>query len=96
MMYPYMTLDDNTEITHSSYLEDGTVKVYIETPVNGGFNHATCILPSYKWESVFGYSKEQMREFDEFMHHNAHLIIEFAQAGGFANAAAINSEPEEV
>ena len=32
MMYPYMTLNDNTEITHSEMMEDGRVKVYIETP----------------------------------------------------------------
>ena len=61
MMYPYMTLDDNTEITHSSYLENGTVKVYIETPANGGFNHATCILPSYKWENVLDIQKSRWR-----------------------------------
>lgn len=46
MMYPYMTLADDTEITHSPIQGDGTVKVYIETPCNRGFNHATCILPT--------------------------------------------------
>ncbi len=29
MMYPFMTLEDNTEIVHSEYLEDGRVRVYI-------------------------------------------------------------------
>ena len=29
MMYPYMTLNDDTEITHSEMKEDGRVKVYI-------------------------------------------------------------------
>ena len=28
MMYPFMTLNDDTEITHSEMLEDGRVKVY--------------------------------------------------------------------
>ncbi len=32
MMYPYMTLNDNTEIVHSKMSEDGQVKVYIEKP----------------------------------------------------------------
>ena len=27
MMYPFLTLDDETEITHSDVLPDGTVKV---------------------------------------------------------------------
>ena len=30
MMYPYMTLNDDTEITHSEMKDDGSVKVYIE------------------------------------------------------------------
>lgn len=32
MMYPFMTLNDDTEITHSEMKPDGKVKVYIETP----------------------------------------------------------------
>ncbi len=41
MMYPYMTLNDETEITHSELLPDGQVKVYIETPdQKDGFHHA--------------------------------------------------------
>ena len=32
MMYPFMTLDDDTEIIHSDMLPDGRVKVYIERP----------------------------------------------------------------
>jgi len=32
MMYPFMTLNDNTEITHSEMKPNGRVKVYIETP----------------------------------------------------------------
>ena len=32
MMYPYMTLNDDTEITHSEMKPDGRVKVFIETP----------------------------------------------------------------
>jgi hypothetical protein len=41
-MYPYLTLNDDTEITHSELLKDGSVKVYIETPdEKDGFHHAT-------------------------------------------------------
>ena len=32
MMYPFMTLNDETEITHSEMKSDGKVKVHIETP----------------------------------------------------------------
>ena len=48
MMYPFMTLNDDTEITHSEMKADGKVKVYIETPDEfGGFHNATCWLPDY-------------------------------------------------
>ena len=47
MMYPYMTFNDDTEVTHSQMLEDRSVKVYIETPVEGGFKNLTCLLPKY-------------------------------------------------
>ena len=57
MMYPFMTLNDDTEITHSEMKADGKVKVYIETPDEfGGFHNATCWLPDYRWEDIEGYS----------------------------------------
>ena len=39
MMYPFMTLNDDTEITHSEMKADGKVKVYIEdfTMPHAGF-----------------------------------------------------------
>lgn len=43
MMYPYVTFNDDTEITHSEMLPDDRVKVYIETPdLKDGFHNATC------------------------------------------------------
>ena len=46
MMYPFMTLPDETEIVHSQMLDDGRVKVYIEKPDRQDcFHHATCYLP---------------------------------------------------
>ena len=32
MMYPFLTLDDQTEIVHSQLLDDGSVQVYVEKP----------------------------------------------------------------
>ena len=87
-MYPYMTLNDDTEITHSEMTEDGSVKVYIETPdENDGFHNATCWLPEYRWENIFGYSEEELEYFKKLVRNNAHLIIEFSQEGGFSNAS---------
>ena len=89
MKYPYMTLPHETEITHGDIREEGTVLVYIETPVDWGFNSAYCILPSYEWSRVQGYTDAELARFDKLLHNNAHLIIELARAGGFDNATAV-------
>ena len=88
MMYPYLTLNDDTEITHSEVRPDGRVKVYIETPdEKDGFHDATCYLPDYTWESIHGYSDQEMEYFNRLIRDNAHLILEFAQKGGVLNAS---------
>lgn len=89
MMYPYITLNDDTEITHSEMKEDGRVKVYVETPdEKEGFHNAVCWLPEYKWENIVGYSPEEMSAFDQLIHRNAHLIIEYSQKGGVLHSSA--------
>ncbi len=88
MMYPFMTLNDDTEITHSEMKDDGTVKIYIETPdLKDGFHNAVCWLPDYKWEKINGYSESEMERFKKLVRNNAHLIIEFSQTGGVLYAA---------
>ena len=86
MLYPYMTLNDDTEITHSETLPDGKVKVVIETPVEGGFHSAVCYLPGYQWTEIKGYSEMEMMYLRSLISKNAALILEFAAKGGFANA----------
>lgn len=88
MMYPFMTLNDDTEIVHSEMKQDGTVKVYVETPSReDGFHNAVCWLPEYRWTDVHGYSQLEMDQFDEIIHSTAHLILEFAQTGGILSAS---------
>ncbi len=88
MMYPYMTLNDDTEITHSEMKPDGKVKVYIETPdEKGGFRHAVCWLPDHRWEDIYSYSESEIEYFKKLIRNNAHLIIEFSQEGGITNAS---------
>lgn len=84
-----MTLADETEISHSSMASDGTVQVYFEIPCEGGFQHATCILPSYQRTENQGYSQDAIKAFDTCLYNNAHFILEFAQNGGFAHATAV-------
>ena len=88
MMYPFMTLDDNTEIVHSEILKDGTVKVYIEKPDEKDcFHSATCYLPKYEWKEVNGFTDDEVKKYQDYLETVAHLIIRFAQEGGFDNAA---------
>lgn len=88
MMYPLMTLDDNTEIVHSEMRPDGRVKIYLERPdAKDCFHHATCYLPDYRWEDVFGFSKEEIARYHEVIESTAHLILQFSKDGGMENAA---------
>ena len=89
MMYPFMTLNDDTEITHSEMQPDGSVKVYIETPdERDGFHHAICWLPSHQWEEICGYTPSEMAFFRKLIRNNAHLILEYSRDGGVLCASA--------
>lgn len=80
MMYPFLTLDDGTEIVHSEMRSDGTVKVYMERPdEKDGFHYATCYLPSYTWEDIFGFSQDNIDRYLEVIQSTAHLILQFSQ-----------------
>lgn len=88
MMYPFLTLDDDTEIVHSETLPDGRVKVYVEKPdAEDGFHHMTCYLPDYTVEEQFGFTEQETARLMEIIRSTAHLILEFADEGGFDHAA---------
>ena len=86
-MYPFMKLDDDTEIVHSEMKDDGRVKVYMEKPIEGGFCSAVCMLPSYEWSDIEGYSEKEIARYREVIESTAHLILRYARNGGFANAS---------
>lgn len=90
MMYPFLTLDDDTEIVHSEKLPDKRVKVYIEKPdAKDCFHHATCYLPQYTWTDVNGFSGDEIKRYQKIIESTAHLIMEFSEEGGFENAASL-------
>ena len=85
MMYPYMTLSDETEIVHSQLIEDKGIKkviVNLERPTDNGFDSARCELPEYKWTEKEGYSDEEIAFFEKLLHSNAHLLYKYAANGG--------------
>lgn len=85
MMYPYMTLADETEIVHSQVIEeDGKKKVIVhfERPTENGFDSARCELPEYRWLARSGYSDSEIHFFEQMLQSNAHLIYRYAENGG--------------
>lgn len=77
MMYPFLTLDDNTEIVHSEMLADGRVKVYVEKPdAKDGFHSAICYLPGYDWQDVFGFSQEDIARYQAIIEARSEEVME--------------------
>ena len=75
MIYPFITLEDGTEIVRSEIKEDGSVKVYMEKPIMLGFKSVECWLPKYEWKNNNRFSDEELKYFDEFVHSIAHKIM---------------------
>ena len=68
MIYPFMTLNDNTEIVHTEMNSDGKVKVLIETPDEKlGFKQATCNLPDFEWINISGYLDSELNYLKELV-----------------------------
>ena len=79
MMYGFMTLANDTVITHSEVKPDGTVKVYIETPDEKDcFHHMTCYLPEYKLEDIYGYTSDEVSYYVDYIRSVAHVIMDVA------------------
>lgn len=75
MIYPFMTLKDDTEITYSEMQANGEVKVYIETPDKKDcFHSMVCYFPDYRVEEVVGYSEEEVEKCLDFIRKATHLI----------------------
>jgi hypothetical protein len=87
-----MTLADETLITHSHLLEDGeekSVEVHFERPIQGGFDMARCLLPTYEWIIRDGYSDEEIAMFERMCRDGAHVFYKYAELGGADVAKAV-------
>ena len=85
MMYPYITLADETEITYSQILDRNAqkeIEVHFERPTEDGFDVARCVLPSYTWIKKEGFSDTEILFFEQLLQDNAHLFYRYAEAGG--------------
>lgn len=85
MIYPYMKLQDETEIVFTNVFEEDGVKkveVHFERPTNDGFDTARCQLPSYTWLIKEGFSEEEIVFFEKFLQANAHIFYKYGACGG--------------
>ena len=82
MMYSYITLPDETSIAYSYILEDQTVQVSVERPVDGGFDSATCFLPLAVWQQSEGFSASELDNLTALIRNNAPLIYRLAHEAG--------------
>ena len=92
MMYSYVTLSDETLITHSHLIKKNgikTVEVHFERPKFGGFDMARCSLPSYEWIIRDGYSDKEIKDFEDFSARHAHNFFYYAEIGGIPVAKHI-------
>ncbi|MCI5844549.1 MAG: hypothetical protein MRZ94_02080 [Oscillospiraceae bacterium] len=90
MMYPFLTLDDETEITHSDFLPSGRVKIYVEKPDEKDcFHHMICYLPDYTIGEVYGFREDEIEKYMKIIRSTAHLILEFSKEGGFEHASGL-------
>ena len=75
MLYPLLTLSDQTEMLYSEIKPDGRVKVYVEKPdAKDCFHNAVCWLPGYTWEDIFGFAPAEIRRYEQLIRAEAHRI----------------------
>ena len=82
MMYPYLTLSDETEIVHSQIIEENGIEkviVNFERPTENGFDSARCVLPTYHWIVKEGFEEEEIIFFEKLLKANAHLLYKYAE-----------------
>lgn len=88
MIFPFMTIKNDIEVVHTEIRKDNTVKVYFEQPVYMGFHSIECIIPSYSWSENNGFSEEELKYLDEYLHSVENIIFDLAKNGGFDNASS--------
>ena len=87
-MWDYIMLADETQLAYSDIRDDGTIVVAVERPVDMGFDSARCILPSFKWSDIEGFTESEMKALDALVRDNSPLIFEFAQRHADGKPAA--------
>lgn len=80
---PYITLNDDTEITYSDIKNDkgyDYVTIYFETPDTSkvGFSSTQYDYPGGHFENTVGYSDERIRYFQDIVNRIGDIVVEWA------------------
>ena len=68
MIYPFITLEDQTEIVHSDIFPDNILIVYVEKPVTDEcFHHGVLRIPEYRWDQIKGFTQEELNQYQEII-----------------------------
>lgn len=86
MEYPFITLGDGTQISHSEMLADRSVLVYI---CKDAFHRAVLVLPAQEWREVTGFTADELEHIKRVILKMTPLILEFSQKGGFRGASGL-------
>lgn len=79
MFYDYAELEDGTQFAYSNVLDDGTVEISVERPIELDFDSALCSLPAFEWSRIKGFNDADMKRLDTFVHNNAPLMLRLAR-----------------
>lgn len=79
-MWNYAEFPDGTCIAYSDLQDDGTIRITVERPRDGGFDTARCLMPAYRWANVDGFTDNELADLKEFLRDNAPLIFELSEA----------------
>ena len=86
MEYPFITLGDGTQISHSEMLADRSVLVYIR---KDAFHRAVLVLPAQEWREITGFTEDELEHIKRVILKMTPLILEFSQKGGFRGASGL-------
>lgn len=79
-MWNYAEFPDGTCIAYSDFQDDGTIRIAVERPRDGGFDTARRLMPAYRWANVDGFTDNELADLKEFLRDNAPLIFELSEA----------------
>ena len=86
MEYPFITLGNGTQISHSEMLADRSVLVYI---CKDAFHRAVLVLPAQEWREITGFTEDELEHIKRVILKMTPLILEFSQKGGFRGASGL-------